>query len=155
MWQGTRTPSCEGWHACTWATFLYISGLAWNWSCKLVIFLPCFILTWSFLTLFAECIAQPLVPLSLAEGPPEGCVAGSLLSDVLLCLASTVWVKQQNDFGLVRWNSSAAALVDAWFQAGFFSLHYFPLIFRPGMGPPRWWEAKFDIKRSCREHLFH
>ena len=26
----------------------------------------------------------------LAEGPPEGCVAGSLLSDVLLCLASTV-----------------------------------------------------------------
>ena len=25
------------------------------------------------------------------------------------------------------------------------------------MGPPGWWEAKFDIniKRSCREHLFH
>ena len=41
------------------------SGFAWNWSCKLVIFLPYFILTWSFLTLFAERICpQPLVPLS-------------------------------------------------------------------------------------------
>ena len=62
-----------------------------------MIFLPFFILTSFFLTLFAsvfaERIAQPFVPLPLSwhsEGPPEGWVAGSLLSDVLLCLASTV-----------------------------------------------------------------
>lgn len=30
------------------------------------------------------------LPSCLSEGPPEGWVAGSLLSDVLLCLASTV-----------------------------------------------------------------
>ena len=23
------------------------------------------------------------------------------------------------------------------------------------MGPPGWWEAKFDMKTSCREHLLH
>ena len=93
--------------ACLYLGYI-IFGFAWNWSSKLVIFLPCFILTWSFLTLFAECIAQPLVPLSwLRDRLKVALLAVS--SDVLLCLASTVWVKQQNDFGLVRWNCSAAA----------------------------------------------
>lgn len=34
-------------------------------------------------------------------------------------------------------------------------LALFSFIDRPGMGPPGWWEAKFDMKTSCREHLFH
>ena len=100
--------------ACLYLGYI-IFGFAWNWSSKLVIFLACFILTLSFLTLFAECIALSW----LRDRLKVALLAVS--SDVLLCLASTVWVKQQNDFGFIArrtstWHATAAALVHARFK---------------------------------------
>ena len=52
------------------------------------------------------------------------------------------------------WHATAAALVEHG-SSWILQLALISFIDRPGMGPPGWWEAKFDMKTSCREHLFH